>query len=50
MSPGRDRFVTWICSRAFVLALALAGTASAQDKARTPATYKGLSSEIPEKF
>src|ERR1044072_1005087 len=51
MSPGGDRFVTGIWCRAFVLALAaLAGTASAQDKARTPATYKDLPSEIPEKF
>src|SRR5262249_16462813 len=51
MSPATDRYITKTCSRAFVLALAvLAGTASAQDKARIPATYKGLPSEIPEKF
>ena len=51
MRPGKDRFVTGICSRAFVLALAaLAGTASAQDKAKTPATYPDLPSEIPAKF
>jgi predicted acyl esterase len=51
MRPGRDRSVAGICSRAFVLALAaLAGTASAQDEARTPERHKDLPSEIPEKF
>ena len=51
MRPERDRFVAGTCSRAFVLALAtLAGTASAQDEAKPPATYKDLPSEIPAKF
>jgi putative CocE/NonD family hydrolase len=51
MRPGGDRFVAGTVSRAFVLALAaLAGTTSAQDEARTPATYKDLPSEIPETF
>src|SRR5262249_47215218 len=51
MRPERDRFVAGTCSRTFVLALAtLVGTASAQDEARTPATYKDLPSEIPAKF
>src|SRR5262249_48349841 len=51
MRPERDRFVTGSRSRTFVLArAALAGTASAQDEARTPAKYKDLPSEIPEKF
>src|SRR5262245_59824420 len=51
MKPDRGRFAVGTCSRAFILALAaLAGTSSAQDEARPPATYKELSSEIPEKF
>src|SRR4051794_28603803 len=51
MKSERDRFMTGIGSRAFVLALAaLAGTASAQDGARPPATYQDLPSEIPAKF
>jgi putative CocE/NonD family hydrolase len=51
MRPGRDRFVVGTYARAYILALAaLAGTASAQDEAKPPATYKGLPSEIPEKF
>jgi predicted acyl esterase len=51
MRPERDRFVAGTCSRTVVLALGtLAGTAWAQDLARTPATYKDLPSEIPAKF
>jgi putative CocE/NonD family hydrolase len=51
MRPERVRLVAGICSSAFVLALAtLAGTASAQEEARPPATYKDLPSEIPAKF
>ena len=51
MRPERDRFMAGTCSRAFVLALAtLAGTASAQDEAKPPATYPDLPSEIPAKF
>ena len=51
MRSEMDRLTAGTCSRAFVLALAaLAGTASAQDEARPPATYKDLPSEIPEKF
>jgi putative CocE/NonD family hydrolase len=51
MRPESDRFVAGTCSRTFVLVLAtLAGTAPAQDEARTPATYKDLPSEIPARF
>ena len=51
MRPERDRFMAGTCPRAFVLALAtLAGTASAQDEAKPPATYPALPSEIPAKF
>src|SRR5262245_31939714 len=51
MRLGRGWIVGGTVSRALVLALtALAGTASAQDEAAKPATYKDLPSEIPEKF
>lgn len=51
MRTQTDWFTAAIGSRAFVLALAtLAGTASAQDEAKPPATYKDLPSEIPAKF
>jgi hypothetical protein len=42
---------TGTCAPAFIVALAaLAGTASAQEKASPAATYKDLPSEIPAKF
>jgi predicted acyl esterase len=45
------RVVASTCFPAIALVLAaLAGTASAQEKAKSPATYKDLPSEIPEKF
>ncbi len=51
MRPERVRSVTRTCVPASILALAtLAGMASAQEKARPPATYKDLPSEIPAKF
>ena len=51
MRQGKFWFVAADCLRAFVLGLVtVAGTASAQDKAKPAATYKDLPSEIPEKF
>nr|WP_210405640.1 CocE/NonD family hydrolase [Paludisphaera borealis] len=51
MRSERDRFMAGACSRAFLLGLAaLAGTASAQDETKPPATYKDLPSETPAKF
>ena len=49
----RDQSMAGTCPRAFVLAMvmaALVGTASAQDEAKPPATYRELPSEIPAKF
>jgi predicted acyl esterase len=51
MRPERDKFMSGTRSRAFVLALAtLSGTASTQDEAKPPATYKDLPSETPARF
>ena len=51
MRHGKVWFVAGTCFRAFVLGLVtLAGTASAQNEARPPATYPDLPSEIPAKF
>ena len=51
MRQGKVWFVAGTRSRAFVLGLVtLAGTASAQDEAKPPATYPDLPSEIPAKF
>ena len=51
MRHGKVWFIAETCFRAFVLGLVtLAGTASAQDEARPPATYPDLPSEIPAKF
>ena len=51
MRPAGDRIVVGTYPRAFVLGLVtLAGTASAQDEAKPPATYPDLPSEIPAKF
>ncbi|MBV8268683.1 MAG: CocE/NonD family hydrolase [Planctomycetaceae bacterium] len=51
MRHGKVWFIAGTCFRAFVLGLVtLAGTASAQNEARPPATYPDLPSEIPAKF
>lgn len=50
-SNGRFPDRTCVCVAAFLLgSVAPAGTASAQDQVKPPATYPDLASEIPEKF
>jgi putative CocE/NonD family hydrolase len=51
MRQARGWFIDRTCIPAFLLgSVALAGTASALDEVKKPATYPGLASEIPEKF